>query len=83
MGVYVKVDKDGDIESALTEFKRRMSREYRRSWNKRRYGWYESPSALRSKRRKMHDVLAYKRPNTYNGMQQQFARTGKRMSIGY
>jgi len=82
MGVYVKVGLDGDIEAALAEFRIRMWREYRRSWNKHRYGWYESPSVLRNKRRQMHNLLGYKRPNIYKGMQQQFAHTGKRMSIG-
>ena len=45
-----------DFADTLDRFSQLVQREYERPWYKRRYGYYESPSALRRKRSKMRKL---------------------------
>ena len=89
MGVQVEVDEEQDIEQALAEFRRRVRQEYQGRWYKRRYGYYESPSVLRRKRKKMKRLRggepAFFQPGSlklYIGEQELFERTGPTMAAG-
>jgi ribosomal protein S21 len=51
---------DGEsLENALWRFNNAVRREYDRPWYKHRYGYYEKPSRLRQKRRKMRSINRY------------------------
>jgi ribosomal protein S21 len=81
-----QIHEDEPFEEAVRRFHMLVEAEYRRPWYKRRYGYYEKPSALKRKRRKME------RHNKYNtlhtrvvcpiGLEEQFQRTGPVCTMG-
>lgn len=58
MTVTVEVREDEDLTQALDRFTQLVQHEYRRPWTKRRFGYFEKPSALRRKARKMRKLQA-------------------------
>ena len=52
MGIEIKLGENEDIESAIRQFNHKVQRENGKRWYKRRYGYYEKPSALKRKRNK-------------------------------
>jgi ribosomal protein S21 len=56
--VYARVEVPADepFEAALCRFRKRVTHRFWRPWHKRRFGFYEKPSALRRKRRKMREL---------------------------
>ena len=50
------VGDDQDIDQALSELRHLVDQEHGRPWYKRRYGYYEKPSALRRKVKKMRQL---------------------------
>lgn len=68
---------DGEsIESALERFNEAVHREYDRPWHKHRYGYYEKPSRLRRKRRKMRKINPHGTLKLHIGLISLFERTG-------
>ncbi|MFI8981324.1 30S ribosomal protein S21 [Ectopseudomonas khazarica] len=57
MPVTVDVTSADSLEIALARLNRQVSTELGRRWYKRRFGYFEKPSALRRKRQQM-DKLA-------------------------
>lgn len=53
MSLRVEARTEEDFADTLDRFSQLVQREYERPWTKRRYGYYEPPSALRRKRSKM------------------------------
>ena len=58
MTVRIEVHEGEDLIQALDRFTQLVQREHRRPWTKRRFGYFEKPSALRRKRRKMRTLRA-------------------------
>lgn len=54
MAVKVVVRDGEPIDEGLRRFNRMVWANYRRRWSKRRYGYYEKPSALRRNQAKMN-----------------------------
>ena len=84
MTITVEVRAGEDLRQALARFTQVADREFRRPWTKRRYGYYETPSALGRKRRKMRKLQA----QTGGGLMlridlaTQFRRTGPTNAAG-
>lgn len=79
------VVRDGeDFEQAFDRFQRLARSEYERPWTKRRYGYYEKPSALRRKRAKMRRLKVGRVGNVWLriDVQTQFQRTGPTNAAG-
>lgn len=55
MGKRVTVEEGESIDRALMRLRHLQSYEYKR-WTKKRYGYFEKPSALRRKKRKMAEI---------------------------
>lgn len=53
MSVRINVEDNETLDSALSRFSHKVYRLNSRRWYKRRYGYYEKPSVLARKRRKM------------------------------
>lgn len=53
MSLRVEARIGEDFADTLDRFSHLVQREYGRPWSKRRYGYYEPPSALRRKQAKM------------------------------
>lgn len=53
MSLRVEPQIGEDLADTLDRFSQLVQHEYERPWTKRRYGYYEPPSALRRKRAKM------------------------------
>ncbi len=77
------------VEQALTEFNKQLYRNNYRRWYKKRYGYYEKPSQLKRKRKKMQKIMRCSTyidylsgENEYSSLQlkigltEQFSRTG-------
>jgi hypothetical protein len=58
MPVRVEARVAESFADTLDRFNQLVRREYERPWTKRRYGYYEPPSALRRKRAKMRRLQA-------------------------
>ena len=58
MNLRVKPRIEEDFADTLDRFSQLVQREYERPWTKRRYGYYEPPSALRRKRLKMRKLMS-------------------------
>ena len=88
MGVKVYVRDNESIESALERFRSKESYEYKR-WTKKRYGYYEKPSVLKRRRKKMAKL--WQRPthncqaklHFYIGLKELFARNGANNVAGH
>ncbi len=77
----MEVGEGQDINQALLELRKLVKQEYGRPWHKRRYGYYESPSVLRRKCKKMKQRQTSS-PSFYVGQQELLARTGPDMAVG-
>jgi ribosomal protein S21 len=75
VGAYVVLRDGEDLETALKRFERYCRRDQRRPWTKRRYGYFEKPSALRRKR--MRRCANFK-----ISLEAQFRRTGPALAVG-
>jgi len=56
MTVTVKVEAGESIELALRKLKKKVKHETDRRWYKRRFGYYEKPSILKRKAKKMKEL---------------------------
>lgn len=56
MSVRINVEDNQTLDSALNRFSHKVYRLNSRRWYKRRYGYYEKPSVLARKRRKMRRI---------------------------
>ena len=59
MPMRIEVREGEDLTQALDRFTQLVQREYQRPWTKRRFGYFEQPSALRRKQRKMRKLQAH------------------------
>ncbi len=57
MGVKIELYEGENINSAIFRFNAKLEKETARRWYKKRFGYYEKPSALKRKRKK-HVYLA-------------------------
>lgn len=84
MSVKIEVGDDESIDSALKRFNQAVKRDLGRPWCKRRYGYYEKPSELKRKRKKMRRLRSGSRGNLYLkiGLKELFSLTGPTNSAG-
>lgn len=78
MTVKVTVEDGESIDLALRKLRRKVKSEMDRRWHKRRFGYYEKPSALKRKSKKM-EKLAIQSGGTLwlkIGLKEQFSRNG-------
>jgi ribosomal protein S21 len=73
--VSVQVRDGEDLAHALHRFRRLVHQDLATPWDRRRYGYYEKPSALRRKRRR-------REPPIKLGLEAQWARTGPTNAVG-
>lgn len=89
----ILLDNTQNIEQALWQLHQKLYYNTATRWYKKRYGYYEKPSLLRRKKRKMKLLLSYRqnrlsRSNIKTTLwlkieySQQFSRTGKN-AVGY
>lgn len=97
MGRKIEVEDGESIDRALRRFQVAQAYEYKR-WTKKRYGYYEKPSVLKRKRKKMAEIWALRertcrmlrRPEKYArhglhlflGLRELFARSGPTNAAG-
>ena len=97
MGRKVVVEDGESIESALRRLRRAQAYEFKR-WSKKRCGYYEKPSALRRKRKKMAEIWSIRERfdrkchrggksqkhtiHLFVGLPELFARTGPTNQAG-
>ena len=84
MTITVEVRDGEDLTQALNRFRQLVHREYGRSWTKRRFGYYEKPSALRRKQQKMQKLRQRTTANLWLriDIEAQFRRTGPTNAAG-
>lgn len=83
----ILLDNTQNIEQALWQLHQKLYYNTATRWYKKRYGYYEKPSLLRRKKRKMKRLLSQRQnyfyfepaPNLWLKIEypQQFSRTGK------
>lgn len=86
----VYLDDSQNFDQAFDELIQKLYRQTATRWYKRRYGFYEKPSLLNAKRKKMKAILSRRQTHLSDGsnlwlkIEQplQFARTGKN-AVGY
>lgn len=84
----VEVGENESIESALRRLNRQQVYEYKR-WTKSRFGFYQKPSELRRKARKMAEIWQFRPAGSrkhgthlYLNLQQMFMNTAPRNAAG-
>ena len=84
MSIKVELRDDESIDSALKRFNKLVKNELSRPWCKRRYGYYEKPSELRRKRKKMAWLRSGRRGNLllHIGLNELYSRTGPKNAAG-
>ena len=84
MTITVTVRDGEELTQVLARFTQVLDREVRRPWTKRRYGYYEKPSVLRRKQRKMRKLQAQTGGGLMLriGVEAQFRRTGPTNAAG-
>ena len=84
MPMRVEVREGEDLTQALDRFTQLVQREYQRPWTKRRFGYFEQPSALRRKQRKMRKLQAQTagRLGLHIHLDAQWRRTGPTNAAG-
>lgn len=84
MSVKIDVGDDESIDSALKRFNQAVKREIGRAWCKRRYGYYEKPSELKRKQKKMARLRSRSQGNLHLkiGLKELYSRTGPKNSAG-
>lgn len=83
MSITIKIGADEDLETALNRFNNMVRLKAGRPWHKKRYGYYEKPSALGRKRKKMGWLRA-RAPSLklHIGLAEQHQRTGPSNAAG-
>jgi ribosomal protein S21 len=83
MSITIEVREGESFEDALRRFNRQVEQAYSRKWCKRRYGYYEKPSALRRKQRKMKRLREHdKALKLHIGINELFQQTGPTNAAG-
>ena len=96
MSITVNLQDDQDIDQALYLLNQKHYYLQATRWYKKRYGYFEKPSVLKRKQKKMKAILSYRNHSLSLQMhiapkntlwlkikkEQQFARTGKN-AMGY
>lgn len=73
-----------DFTDTLDRFSQLVQREHERPWHKRRYGYYEPPSALRRKRSKMRELRLHSDSlKLHIDLAAQLRRTGPTNAAGH
>lgn len=84
MSLRVEAQIAEDFSNTLDQFSQLVQREYARPWTKRRYGYYEPPSALRRKRSKMRGLRSRSgHLRLYIDIAAQLRRTGPTNAAGH
>jgi ribosomal protein S21 len=81
----VSVTEEDSIELALRKLRRKVNEKYAFRWYRPRRGYYEKPSTLRRKRKKMRGVVIRsesKRLWLKVGQKERFNRNGPDNSVG-
>ncbi|MDF3031841.1 MAG: hypothetical protein K0R03_2399 [Moraxellaceae bacterium] len=92
MGTKVVLEEEESIDSALLRLRHQQVYEYKR-WTKKRYWYYEKPSELKRKRKKMAELWQVShgphagascqaRLHLYIGLEALFSRSGPSNSAG-
>ena len=82
MVIKVIVGEDENIDTAIHRLRDKQQYEYKR-WTKKRYGYYEKPSELKRKRRKMAKLCSGKRRlHLFIGLKELLSRNGPNNSAG-
>jgi ribosomal protein S21 len=78
MTVTVNVEDGESIEVALRKLKKKVKQETDRRWYKRRFGYYEKPSILKRKIKKMKELSIQSGGNLWLkiGLKEQFSKSG-------
>lgn len=78
MAVKIKVEDGNSIDLALRKLNRKVKSETDRRWHKRRYGYYEKPSVLKRKSKKMKALTTQSGGALWLkvGLKEQFSRNG-------
>jgi ribosomal protein S21 len=84
MSAKVIVAEGEDLSKALRRFNQLMRKIYGRPWTKRRFGYFEKPSILRRKRKRMawRQRQAGGGLKLHIGLPEQFQRTGPSNALG-
>ncbi|MGA4473764.1 30S ribosomal protein S21 [Ectopseudomonas chengduensis] len=79
MTVTVNVEDGESIEVALRKLKKKVKHETDRRWHKRRFGYYEKPSILKRKAKKMKALSIQSGGSLWLkiGLKEQFSKSGK------
>ena len=79
MAITVNVEDDESIEVALRKLKKKVKQETDRRWHKRRFGYYEKPSILKRKTKKMKAFSIQAGGSLWLkiGLKEQFSKSGK------
>ena len=78
MPVTVKIQNDESIDLALRKLSKKVKSEMDRRWYKRRFGYYEKPSALKRKSKKMKKLTIQSGGTLWLkiGLKEQFSKNG-------
>ena len=78
MAVTVTVEEGESIDLAIRKLSKKVKNELDRRWYKRRFGYYEKPSALKRKRKKMSKLAITSGGTLWLkiGLPEQFSRNG-------
>ena len=83
MTIRVALRENESLEDALRRFNKHVNYLNGRRWCKRRYGYYEKPSAIRRKQKKMHHLNQHgKILKLHIGQKELLARTGPTNAAG-
>lgn len=86
----IYLDDTQNIDQALNDLNQKLYRQTATRWYKRRYGFYEKPSLLKAKRKKMKLILSRRQTHLSDGSNlwlkieqtEQFAHNAKN-AVGY
>jgi ribosomal protein S21 len=78
MTVTVEIDDGESIDLALRKLSNKVKNEMDRRWNKRRFGYYEKPSTLKRKSKKMKKLTIQSGGALWLkiGLREQFSKNG-------
>lgn len=78
MTVKVNVEAGEPIEVALRKLNKKVKHETDRRWHKRRFGYYEKPSILKRKAKKMKELSIQSGGSLWLkiGLKEQFSKNG-------
>jgi ribosomal protein S21 len=84
MPAKVMVAEGEELSKALRRFRQQMSMVYGRPWTKRRFGYFEKPSVLHCKRKRMawRQRQAGGCLKLHIGLREQLDRTGPSNALG-